>query len=174
VLKDEIADVPNAETIQTATMWGAIGGAVIAGLFAIGNLVLGLLVRKGKNPARIVTWVFSGIAVLCYGCSLGSRSLTSSLNGLGSTPESEAMQKRMTDVVPGWQTTVSMITVIILLLAFLAVIILLALPASNEFFRKEQQVWVPPTYPGDASGFPPAPPAPPSVPPANPPVAPLG
>jgi hypothetical protein len=174
VLKNEFANVPGADTAQLAATWGAIGGAVIAALFAIGNIVLAMLVRNGKNPARIVTWVLGGIAVLCYGCSLGSSALTSSLNGIAtSTPETEQMQKRILEVVPGWARAASVTATVILLIAFLGVIILLALPASNAFFRKEQEVWVPPTYPGGGTGgLPPAPPAPPSVPPFTPPSVP--
>ena len=72
---------------------------------------------------------------------------------------------------------------VVMLLALVAVVILLALPASNEFFRKEQEVWVPPTAP-DLATFPPPlsvpqqsfPSAPESLPPAatpapEPPVA---
>jgi uncharacterized protein YraI len=170
VLKDEFANAPGADTAQLGATWGAIGGAVIAALFAIGNVVLAMLVRSGKNPARIVTWVLGGIAVLCYGCTLGGTALTSSLNGMASTPETEAMQKRMLEVVPGWARAASVTATVILLIAFLGVIILLALPASNAFFRKEQEVWVPPTYPGGGTGG--FPPAPPSVPPFTPPSAP--
>jgi hypothetical protein len=63
-------------------------------------------------------------------------------------------------------TTVSTVTNVLVLICLLLVIILLALPASNDFFRKEQEVWVPPTYPpvGGGYGYPPAPPSPPAPP----------
>jgi hypothetical protein len=164
VLNDEFANSSAADTVRATFTVGIIAGVVIAAVFAIGTVVLGLLLRKGKNPARIVTWVLGGIGVLCYACGLGGSALGSSLNGMGATsnPDAEAIQKRLTEAVPGWQTALGTAASVVLLLALLAVIILLALPASNEFFRKEQEVWVPPSWPGDGgAGYPqPLPPAP--------------
>jgi hypothetical protein len=165
VLNQEFAGKPEAQIMSTGLIIGLIIGAVIPALFAIGTAVLGVLVGKGKQPARIVTWVLAGISVLCYGCQLGGKALSSSLNGVGgaTTPEAEVIQRRLEQAVPAWQTAVATATTVIVLLALVAVIILLALPASNDFFRKEQEVWVPPTWPGH-SGLPPVPP-----PPADPP-----
>ena len=170
VLNQEFAGKPEAQVMKTGLIIGVIIGTVIPVLFATGTAVLGLLVSKGKQPARIVTWVLAGISVLCYGCQLGGAALTSSLNGVAgtTTPQAEAIQRRLAEAVPAWQTAVATATTVIVLLALVAVVILLALPASNDFFRKEQEVWVPPTWPGD-SGLPPVPP-----PPANPPYGPGG
>jgi hypothetical protein len=170
VLNQQFAGTPEAQLMNTGIVIGLIIGAVIPALFAIGTAVLGLLVSKGRQPARIVTWVLAGISVLCYGCQLGGAALSSSLNGVAgtTTPQAEAIQQRLAESIPAWQTAVATVTTVIVLLALVAVIILLALPASNDFFRKEQEVWVPPTWPGD-NGLPPVPP-----PPADPPYGPGG
>src|SRR5262245_34861253 len=47
---------------------GTIIGSVVQILLAAGFVTLGILVGKGKQPARIVTWVLSGLGVLCVGC----------------------------------------------------------------------------------------------------------
>ena len=170
-VNDVYKDQPGADAVRTATLAGAIGGAVLAALFAIGTVALSLLVRRGKNPARIVTWVLGGIGVLCNGCSLGSAALTSSLQGSTTTPEAEQLQRRLTELVPSWQSAITTAAAVVVMVALLAAVILLALPASNDFFRKEQEVWVPPTTPGGAGGgFPPAP-RPPAGPLSDPPAA---
>jgi hypothetical protein len=177
IIDEEFAGEPEADLISTVTTWSLGVSIASAVLFAAGAVVLGLLVGKGKNPARIVTWVLAGIGVLCYGCGLAGSAVSSSLqnmSGAASDPQAEEVQRRVTEAIPAWQPAVSTIASVIVLLAFLAVIILLALPVSNDFFRREQEVWVPPTWPGDAAaGFPP-PPAPPASWPTEPPAPPAG
>jgi hypothetical protein len=176
VLTDEFANSPNAGTARTFVIAGAVFWGVVPALFATGMVVLGLLLRKGKNAARIVTWVLAGIAVLCYGCILGGNALTSSISGMGGTPtpHTQAMQNRLKDAIPAWQSVASTTATVIVMLALVSVIILLAMPASSDFFRKEQEVWVPPTWPGDGTGgLPPAQPGPPTIPGPSAPQAPM-
>src|SRR6266545_3094681 len=42
--------------------------AVVFLLVAVGEVVLGLLDLRGSNVARIISWVFNGLVVLCFGC----------------------------------------------------------------------------------------------------------
>ena len=139
------------DTVRTAMKVGVGIGLGFSVLFAIGWLVLAILVGKGKNPARIVTWVLAGIGVCCYGASLAGTAFQSSMSSLGgaSNANSQQIQQRIQDALPSWQTAYSTVSTIVELLIYVVVIILLALPASNDFFRKEQEVWVPPTYPGN-------------------------
>jgi hypothetical protein len=163
IAEEVFKDTPGAENAGSIVAISLIAGGVFYLLLAVGILVLGLLVRKGKQPARIITWVIAGLGVLCLGCGLASSGLTSSI---GSTPESKELQDRLAADIPAWQTAVSTTLNILSVLALVAVIILLALPASNDYFRKEQEVWVPPTtFPQDMSGIPPLPPPPGSQPP---------
>jgi hypothetical protein len=157
VIEEEFAGDPNADTALTATTIAIVIGVIFAVVIGVGAIVLGALIRRGKNPARIVTWVVAGIGVLCMGCGLAGSALQDSLTSVGAAnAESAEIQQRILDATPGWTTVWENVTNVIVLVALVAVIILLAVPASNEFFRKEQEVWVPPTDPGQ----PPYPPAP--------------
>jgi hypothetical protein len=200
LLNTELKGAPGADAAMTFETVGAIVGVVFAVILIGAMVALGVLLRQGKNPARIVTWVLGGLGVLCYGCTLSASAAGSAFSGIAANqnPESADLQRRMREVIPGWQTAVSTILTVVLLLSLVAIIILLMLPASNEFFRKEAEVWVPPTVPAGGfvppqssapmapyfppagptgapmqSGPPPAmPPAPPAMPPAAPPAMP--
>jgi hypothetical protein len=64
------------------------------------------------------------------------------------------LQRRIADAQPAYYRPVSLITFVVETLLILAVIILLALPQSNEFFRKRpESEWEPP-LPGQP--YPPA------------------
>jgi hypothetical protein len=126
-----------AEGIVGASL---IIGAVINILLAGGFAVLGIFDGRGKNPARIVTWVVGGISLCCLGAGLGSSALVSSMNAGSTTtggPSSSEVEQRINDALPSWYHAVSVTIVVLALLAMLAVIILLALPGSNEFFRRQ-------------------------------------
>jgi uncharacterized membrane protein (DUF485 family) len=162
VLDDEFADLPDAEVVGTAVTVGIFIGVGVSVLLAVASAVLGALVGRGRNPARIVAWVFAGIAVLCYGCNAIGAAAGNALTGsFGQTnPETEEIERRLQEAIPAWQESATMVITVVLLLMYIAVIVLLALPASNEFFRRETEVWVPPTGPmGGPGDFPP--PAPP-------------
>jgi hypothetical protein len=161
VITERYADRPQNE--QQAAKIGAVVGPVVVGvvyvLIAVGLVVLGLLVSKGKQPARVITWVLAGLSVLCFSCTLAGSAVSSSLTGLGGAQDQELLDA-LAGATPGWVTATSLVAEIILLLLLVTVIILLALPAASDYFRKEQQVWVPPTapWPADPRNFPPPPP----------------
>jgi hypothetical protein len=123
--------------------------ALIAGVYvvmAIFYVVLALLVNKGKRPARILSWILSGIGLLC--CGIGGLvgqlgAMTTTVNG--QEYEDEATQA-IEDATPVWVNAVDWITLIVLIVGSLLIIILLAVPASNEFFRKDEAPMGP--YPG--------------------------
>lgn len=126
-------------------------GAVIGGLIAILLIFLAIWLVKGSNTARIITWVVCGIGALCACCSGTSLFALSSLNRLEVNGDQQAekqvdLAKAMVDAVPGWQKGVGGTVAVLQLLGYLAVAILLALPAANAFFRKvTAPVWQPPT-----------------------------
>ena len=122
--------------------------AVFAVAFVIGgviNLLLGLgfgalafLDGRGKNPARIVTWVIGGISLCCLGVNLSGTALVGALDD-GSTTggvSQDELQQRIDSALPSWYGGVTTTLAVLALLAILATVILLALPAANEFFRK--------------------------------------
>jgi xanthine/uracil permease len=165
IVNEIYADDPQTqEAARVGQIVGIAVTAIIYLLIAIGLVVLGIFVGKGKQPARIITWVVSGLAVLCLGCGLAGSAVSNSLSGLGGgDARSEELLKRIQEATPGWVAATTLTLQIVCLIAMIAVIILLALPGSNEYFRKEQQVWVPPTtptWPGDSTLPPPPPPAP--------------
>lgn len=163
-----VLDAELQKSAQTANMGGIVIAGVVIGLsvsviFAAALFVLGALVGRGSNAARIVTWVIAGLGVLCQGCGLASNALQSSLQSLAaqSNPDSADIQQRIRDATPAWQIGVATTISVVVLIALLAVVILLALPASNDFFRKQEEVWVPPGWTGQvppppAAGAPPA------------------
>ena len=189
VYADAYRGVENGDVYVTTATIVLVIVLSIAVLIAIACIVLAVLDGKGKNPARIVTWVLGGLGVLCLGCSLASAGLSSSFGNFGANsneaglPDPNEVTRRVEAAIPAWQGTVTNISSVVVVLALIAVIILLALPASNAFFRKESEVWVPPTQwppvggPGAPGtlGYPPAsgypPPSGPSDSPPAPPAA---
>jgi hypothetical protein len=172
VFEAEFANDPDAEAAQVAFNIAIYVSVGVGVLLAAGATILGVLVGKGKNPARIVTWVLAGIGVLCFGCGTIFNAAGGALNdqmAQNADPEALELQRRIEAAVPAWQNTVSIVISILLLIIYLAIIILLALPASNEFFRKEQEVWVPPAFPAGDPGYPAGGGFPPAAPPASPP-----
>ncbi len=133
-----------------------IAGGVINLIIGIGFAVLSYFNSKGKNPSRIVTWVIGGISLCCLGAGLGSNALVSGLDSGASTtgPSQDEVQRRMEEATPSWYTPTTTALTVIGLLAILGAVILLALPASNDFFRKPAAAgWDPyqqqqPPYPG--------------------------
>ncbi|WP_433372849.1 hypothetical protein ACQPZX_00610 [Actinoplanes sp. CA-142083] len=155
-------------------------GAGISLLLAAGFAVLGIFNGRGKNPSRIITWVIGGIALCCVGAGLGGNALTGSLEdrSTAGAPSQSEIQDRLNDALPSWYQPATMTITVIVLIAILATIILLALPASNAYFRKQPaQGWDPavpyPTYPPPGQpGYPPAgqPGYPPAAQPGYPPA----
>jgi hypothetical protein len=154
------------EGIATASV---VVASVLGLLFAAGFVVLAILNNRGKNVSRIVTWVVGGISLCCTGFGIVGTALTSSMNvSTGDGPDPAEIQDRINSELP-WLTPLSLTTSIITLVALLVALILLALPPSNEFFRKPAQVWEPPVPGGAYPAYPQVPPAGPS--PYAPPAA---
>jgi hypothetical protein len=171
-----------ASTIATVTVIATAGIGLIV---AIGLVVLALLNNRGKNPSRIVTWVLGGIYVCCSGIGLAGSAAGNAMNmggGNANGPSQEEIQRLLDEQLPSWYTPASTTISVVVLIALLVALILLALPASNEFFRTPQVAWEPPVpgstypaYPQTYPGYPPSgPPSQPSGPPSQPPVPPAG
>lgn len=195
VLRDayEGSTADGAEQVADFFFAFGLGSAILVLLLAVVLGVLAMFNNQGKNGARITTWIVGGIMVCCTGGTLLSGAaggFTTGGNSSGDMPSPDEIQRRLDEALPGWVTPVSLLLGVISLLALLAALILLALPKSNEFFRKPAAGWEPPTpgasYPAypQASGQPgypstpgqpsggepayPSTPEPPSTPPASP------
>mgnify|MGYP006976769451 CR=1 FL=1 len=140
-----------------------VGGAASVALLvlAVTFVVLALLNNQGRNVSRIITWVLSGIGFLCTFCCTGFNVLGSAMGDMdtpssGGTPDAQEIERRLAEEMPGWAEPVTLLTTVLAMFGLLAVAILLALPRSNDFFRKPQAIWEPPV-PGSAYPGPPAP-----------------
>jgi hypothetical protein len=122
----------------------------ISVLFGIGAFVLAPLVLKGKQAARIITWVVAGLLLCCQGGSLAGSGLSGSSFGQSNTNgvDTQELSRRLVDDLPDWVRPVELSTSAVMLIVGIVVAILLALPASHPFFRKQPiQEWTPPAYP---------------------------
>lgn len=163
VLADLYAGTELEGTEDFATV-GGIVGAVVELLLAAGLVVLAVLNNGGRNVSRIITWVLGGLGILCcFVPGLAGTALNSMVSGVGGTgtanvPDPQEVQRRIDEAVPGWTGPLSLTATIIGLLALLAAVILLALPASNDYFRQPAAGWEPPLpgtpYPGQQPPYP--------------------
>ncbi len=151
-----------AEGTEGAVVFAAAATSVVTLLFAVGFVVLALLNNRGMNPARITTWVVGGIALCCVAVGLAFSAAGSVVEGdvSGDVVSQEELNRRLDEALPSWHEPV--LTATLGAIALLVALILLALPPSNEFFRKPQQQWEPP-LPGQPV-YPP-PPGQPAYPP---------
>jgi hypothetical protein len=149
----DIPDAPEGAAGVTAMILG--GGLLLIGvLAAIAFAVVAIFDARGKNPARIVTWVFAGIGVCCFGFFSAGTAANSMVGGVaaptgtgGPGPDPVELQRLMDQNIPGWYAPTSTALFVISLLLCIVVIVLLALPASNQFFRRPEPTWQPPNYP---------------------------
>ncbi|MEV0939131.1 hypothetical protein AB0I90_01960 [Micromonospora wenchangensis] len=151
------------EGLGTAVVVFAVGASAVLLLIALALVVLAIFNNRGKNGSRIATWVVGGIMVCCVGGGLvnGAAGFSGSTGSTsGNAPSADELERSMNAVLPSWYNPVSTLLGVVSLLALLAALILLALPQSNEFFRKPKAGWEPPVpgaaYPA-APGYPPTP-----------------
>ena len=181
VFEEAFADVEGGDAIATFSSVTLVGTAVFGLLFGGGLVVLAIFNNRGKNGSRITTWVIGGILLCCGGLGLVSTAAGgmnfSGGGGDPNMPTQQELQDQLNEALPSWFNAANIGLSLLTVLALLGALILLALPPSNEFFRKPQQEWQPPVpgQPGFAAypAYPPAPGAPagppaPSAPPAAP------
>ncbi|MEV0267269.1 hypothetical protein AB0H43_00645 [Hamadaea sp. NPDC050747] len=124
-------------------------GGVIGLLIALVLLALAYFLLKGSNAARITTWVLCGLGALCSCCSGVGLIFLANLDRINVEGDQQAQEqvdlaRAMADAVPGWQVGFGGTAAVLQLLGYLAVAILLAMPAANAFFRKVIPGWQPP------------------------------
>jgi len=143
---------------------GIILALVIAVVLGVLFTVIGFLVLRGNRVGRILAWVFGGLGVLCTLClSAGALISTSSVTtGKINGVDTKAVDDKIAAATPSWLKPAQSALEIIALIALILVVILLALPASNAYFRKEQPEFTPISDPSFPMTPYPAPPTPPS------------
>ncbi|WP_326999855.1 hypothetical protein OHA72_32560 [Dactylosporangium sp. NBC_01737] len=128
-------------------------GAVIAGVIAAGLILVvcgipALLLGRPRNWVRIVVWVLCTIGVCCLSPGiLGGTSVTSPRVTSTGTSSSE-ITARIADTMPGWYVPLTVVLAAASVLGVLLVAVLLALPASNAYFRRQP----PPQPPWPSAG----------------------
>lgn len=114
--------------IQNETSFAAVGSTAqlccgICGLaVAVAFLVFARQAWSARNAVRIWIWVIGGFALLCFG---GPAAFTSADDGI----------RGAVTAYPTWFLPVFRVTSFTMCACLLAVIILLATPAANDFFR---------------------------------------
>jgi hypothetical protein len=112
---------------------------IVVALFVL----LAIFVLRGNNGMRITTWVIAGIGVLCTLCSVASSGISESMTTSSNSTLTDAQIKALKDVSPAWERNTAVFIYVLIALALIAVIIMLAMPASNEFFRKPNLIAMP-------------------------------
>ncbi|HKS98781.1 MAG TPA: hypothetical protein VJT31_04550 [Rugosimonospora sp.] len=164
--KSAYAKIENGDGIATAVSATIYVTVLIFILAGITLAIFGVFNLRGSNGVRIATWVVGGVGVLCCGSSVLIGRLASGLGQNANTPDMQAAQKQVQAAYPSWYAGVQAGLTIVALLALIAVIILLALPAANGYFRRPKTGVAEVGLPYPYSGEPPLPPVPP-VPPAQ-------
>lgn len=163
VLKDAYRDssVGGMDAVADMAIAVTVGSSLVILLLAVGLVVLAIFNNQGKNGSRITTWVLGGVLLCCTGGGLASGAVSSFTGPVGGSsadmPSQEELARRLEEALPSWYNTVNLLVNLIAFVALIAALVLLALPASNEFFRKPQPTWepsVPGAYPGYPSGTP--------------------
>jgi hypothetical protein len=146
---------------ESVIVAASVVGVVINILFAAGLAILAIYNNRGRQGARISTWVVGGIFLCCNGFGLLGNAATSGMNldtGANSGPSASEIEQRLSDELPGWFTPLSTVLTVLVVLTLLGAVILLALPAANAYFRKPQAGWDPlnpyPGYPGQPAAYP--------------------
>jgi hypothetical protein len=166
--REALAGTPEADAAVTFTKIISYSVLGFGLLFAIGYVLLAFFTNKGRNGARITAWVILGISLCCGAVGLAGTAAGNAMGGgdnAGAVDQAE-VNRRIEEALPSWHPPVVLTIGVISILLSLAVIILLALPASNAFFRKADPAFEPPmpgsVYPspgdlGQSGQYPPPP-----------------
>jgi hypothetical protein len=174
------------DAISTGLQAGFIAGGVAVAVVAIIVGVLAFGVLRGSNAARIATLVLLALSVCCgFLSSLSTQGVDRASDMRYGDMDSETgrqIAEALNQSVPSWLGATAGTLTCLQILGYIAVAVLLLLPASNAYFRRTPPAAVrPPTGPppgGTPGSMPPssAPPPPPGAwpPPPAPPPPPSG
>lgn len=129
-----------ADSLRSVFMLSAIIHAVVNLIFAGLYFAFGMVNLKGSRVGRIRSWVLAGIGLLC--CGLGG--LGGVISDLPMTANGAEETQSLRDAMPVWLTVTDWISAFTFIVGSLLIIILLALPSSNDYFRKGPMAPFPP------------------------------
>lgn len=167
------------DTAATGAQFGIVGIAVIAVLAGAVFAVCAYYVMNGRNGMRVTTWVLGGLFALCLGCSAIGNGAGAAIGTTASTTEgTSSSTQSIANSFPAWYQVSTATLEGLSVLALLVVIVLLALPVSNAYFRKVDPMMgmmyaapaYPPVYPAGGGGYQQYQPPSPYQPPVPPPV----
>lgn len=134
----------DADTVRLALVfYGVI--ALVAGVYFV---VAGIFAMRGNRGMRIATWSVAGLAVLCLGCNGFSNGFLAS--GIDTSAMQDSTSSPVVDAESHGYLVSTAVVEVLSTLVIIVAIILLAVPASNAYFRKLDPVasgMYPPGYP---------------------------
>lgn len=137
VYQDIIDDAQSSDDVAAVFEFVLVATAVFYALIAIGLGVLAIFNSLGKNGSRVTTWVFAGLGLCCNAFSLtGSAASTLASGAADSSYQQAQIEQQLETTLPSWYEAVGLLTTGVTVLGLLGAIVLLALPASNAYFRK--------------------------------------
>lgn len=143
------SDDANAVTIGLV-FYGVV--ALVAGAYFV---VAGIFAMRGNRGMRIATWSVAGLTALCLGCNgFGNGFLASGIDS-SALQDSRSSSPVIDAQSHGYMVSTAVVEVLSTLVVIVA-IILLAVPASNAYFRKLDPVasgMYPPGYPAATYGY---------------------
>ena len=117
--------------------------SVVALIAAVGLAILAAFLKRGRNSARVVTLVLGGLYP-CFYAGLFLRFGAGNAIRMGAPQDWDWSDERTAELwqmleerFPGWYNPISTALPVLALIALLVALILLALPASNAFFRAQ-------------------------------------
>ncbi|WP_203750031.1 hypothetical protein, partial [Actinoplanes cyaneus] len=131
-------------------------------IIGIGLGLLGFFDLRGKQPARVITWIVSGLLMCCAVIvpqtavvliTDFASAISGNATGTSRLPTQRELDALLDGSVPGWFDSLGVWFTLFALPALIAVVILLAVPPSNRFFRKPAAGWNPYQQPGYPGGY---------------------
>lgn len=139
----DVADMPAG----SANFGGDVQSVIPMAIAIIILIVLALGNGAGNRVTRILTWIFQPLVLLCGGVLFAGQLAAAPLMQWGfdnsgdeqlENLDAEALIDAAYGAYPGWSLAVDWIVLALATLGSLLVIILLAVPSANAYFRKEE------------------------------------
>lgn len=138
-------DIDNLATGIQALMIGTAVLMVIGALVLVG-LAFGVL--HGSNVARILTWLATALGLVCGCCgilsTIGQTNVTSFGTANTNNQIADDLGRALQDAYPTWWLVFNGSLSALQMLGYIAIAVLLAMPAANEYFRRQPPQWQPP------------------------------
>ncbi|MEV0649156.1 hypothetical protein AB0I28_28270 [Phytomonospora sp. NPDC050363] len=137
VLPDALAEeFPMEAQRETAVFTTRLASYTVIGLWLLCSLAFAALARfylAGRRWARTCTWAVAGPLVLCGVCGLVGEGSPSGYGADAAT--AQRVEQALDAATPGWWSGANVVVQALTFAAYLAIIVLLATPPANQWFR---------------------------------------